>query len=123
MVQKVNAIFFMPGGTEGLKDEILAFEGGVLDAVEAFGLLDDLTPDEVAEAQALLGALPAALDAAIMAVVKSAVARDLPAQVTWRPAYSFELSVLEDSAPENGGVTGAVVLQLAAPHPGDLPSP
>src|SRR5579863_6784172 len=56
----------------------------VLDAVEAAGVLDRLDSDGGrVEARAVLGAIPPAVDEAIIAALESAFERQLPVEVVW----------------------------------------
>lgn len=55
----------------------------VTGAVEALGVLDTQTEEVVAEARAVLQALPAAVDEAVMAALENAFARGLPVVLAW----------------------------------------
>ena len=71
-------------------------------------------PDAHAEAlKQFLGDVPAALDAAIVAGVRSALSRGLRTQLTWQPGYDFELRIWEVS----DGSEGLVNFHMVTPHP------
>ena len=88
----------------------------VLDAARTAGMLDHpgLDPDHAA---ALLGALPPAVDAALLATMRSAVDRGVGAVLQWKPGPSVELQVWE--AVEDGA--GHVGILLVSPPGRDLP--
>jgi hypothetical protein len=55
----------------------------IADAVNNSGLYETLTPDQEAEARAVLKAMPPSLNAAIRAALVNAFQRDLSIRVTW----------------------------------------
>lgn len=68
----------------------------VRDAVERTTILDGFTPAEAAEARAVLDALPRAVDAAILAALRSAFARDAPGLFEWHEGAFIELRTWEE---------------------------
>jgi hypothetical protein len=120
-IEQANQIF---GPTEGFDAEALArmLEGvdSVRDAVERFELLDAIEGDQNrAVAAEFLQLLPPSLDAAVLAVVRSALARGLPIQFTWKPGYAFELGLWESSLHEEdkGRWVGLVNVLIVSPDP------
>jgi hypothetical protein len=68
----------------------------VRDAVERSTILNDFTPAQAAEARAVLDALPRAVDAAILAALRSAFARDAPGLFEWHEGAFIELRTWEE---------------------------
>ncbi len=87
----------------------------VLDSAVALGLVDVLPVEQQQPMRDFLGSIPAAIDAAMMAALRSALARGLRVQVSWQPGYDFELRVWDVS---DGGV-GLVNVHLVSPHPNE----
>jgi hypothetical protein len=71
--------------TQAYRDAAAAVEAAasVRDAVSSIGVLDAFEPAIVAEAQAVLGAIPPAINEAIIAALSSAFERQLPVSVAW----------------------------------------
>jgi hypothetical protein len=74
----------------------LAGADTVRDAVEAVGVLDRLEDHEVAEALAVLDALPPSIDEAIMAALENALERNARARIEWEEADRIELRITEE---------------------------
>ena len=68
----------------------------VRDAVDRTAILNSFTPAEAAEARAVLDALPRAVDAAILAALRSAYARDAPGLFEWHEGAFIELRTWEE---------------------------
>jgi hypothetical protein len=68
----------------------------VRDAVERTAILDGFTQEQATEARAVLDALPPAIDAAILAALGSAFARDAPALFEWHEGAFIELRTWEE---------------------------
>ena len=68
----------------------------VRDAVERTTILDGLTAAEATEARAVLDALPPAVDAAILAALRSAFARNAPGRFEWHEGAFIELRTWEE---------------------------
>ncbi len=90
----------------------------VLGAAEALGLLDVLSEPNAVHMAEFLAAIPASLDAAALAALRSALARGVRVQVTWQPAYEFELRLWEASE----GSAGLVNVHILSPHPQESPA-
>ena len=74
----------------------VAQAGRVQDAVEATDILDQLdNPAEVAEARAVLGAIPPAVDQAILGALGNAFERQVPVSVAWLEGERIEVQVSE----------------------------
>src|ERR1700692_2649315 len=82
------------------RDDLNAYRNGqqavsaaasVRDAVERTAILDGFTPQEATEARAVLDALPRAVDAAILAALRSAFAREAPGLFEWHEGAFIEL--------------------------------
>ena len=87
----------------------------VLDAARTAGMLNHDSVDADHSAS-LLGALPPAVDAALLATLRSAVDRGVGAVLQWKPGPSIELQVWE--AVE--GDVGHVGILLVSPPARDL---
>lgn len=85
----------------------------VLEAAVALGLLDVLSEQNGAFMAEFLAAIPPSLDAAVLAAVRSALARGVRVQLTWQPAYDFELRLWEASE----GSAGLANVHILSPHP------
>lgn len=90
----------------------------VTGAVEALGVLDTQTEEVVAEARAVLQALPAAVDEAVMAALENAFARGLPVVLAWVQADSATIAVRISEEPDADNGAIRVRLDFLAP-PGD----
>jgi len=120
-IEQANQIF---GPAEGFDAEALLrmLEGvdSVRDAVERFELLDAIEGDQNRRVAAeFLQLLPPSLDAAVLAVVRSSLARGLPIQFTWKPGYAFELGLWESSLHEEDKErwVGLVNVLIVSPDP------
>ena len=90
----------------------------VNEAVEALGLFETLETDaDRADLREFFDTIPASLDAAILAGVRSALERGVRTQVTWQPGYAFELRMWERS----DGARGVVNLHILSPEPPERP--
>jgi hypothetical protein len=87
----------------------------VRDAVEAVGVLEDMEPDLVTEARAVLDAIPPAVDEAILAALESAFERGVPVEVEWSRGDVIEVRVRE----ETHGDTERVRIVFVSP-PGQI---
>lgn len=103
----------------GLFNAVGAYET-VGDAVEGLHLLVDLPGEQQDPMRAFLDSIPPAIDAAIMAAIRSALERGLHAQISWQPGYDFELRIWDvskkDHDPSNND-HGLVNVHLVSPHP------
>ena len=88
----------------------------VRDAVEALGLLDALSDDDVTEAEAVFDAFPAAVDEAIIAALENAFERAAPVVVEWLrdDDATIAVRVSEDADPLGRGPR--VRLDVVSPH-------
>jgi hypothetical protein len=113
-VSRTNEVF---GALEGFEpDDLLERIGGaqtVRDVGEALGLFDVLPVEQADALKEFLGTIPGSLDAAIIGGMRNALERGVRAQLTWKPAYDYELRAWEVSE----GTDGLVNLQLLTPHP------
>ena len=89
----------------------------VNEAADALGLFAVLEDADAATMREFLDTLPASLDAAILAGVRSALERGVRTQVSWQPGYDFELRMWERS----DGADGVVNLHILSPEPPELP--
>jgi hypothetical protein len=64
-------------------------------AVSTAGMLADLPAPEAEEARAVIAALPASAAEAILAAVRSALNRRLPAEIKWELGSAIEVHVTE----------------------------
>ena len=76
--------------------QVVAAAASVRDAVERTAILDGFTPAEATETLAVLDALPAAVDAAILAALRSALAREVPGRFEWHEGAFIELRTWEE---------------------------
>jgi hypothetical protein len=97
-----------------------------LDGVETMGAaaaalhLIDVLPVEQREPMAgFLASIPPSIDTAVIAAIRSSLARGLPVGISWQPGYDFELRVWDVSAPQGEGDpwAGMVNVHLVSPHP------
>jgi hypothetical protein len=88
----------------------------VLQAIKRAGLLKQLTPEAKTQANEGLSALPAAVDQALLAVLKSALEREMPLVLQWKPGSSVELQVWEAA----DGNVGHIGVLLITPYARDL---
>ena len=106
---------------EGFEAEPLlaAIEGAstVNAAADALGLFAVLDDDDATTLREFFDTIPASLDAAILAGVRSALQRGVRTQVSWQPGYDFELRMWERS----DGADGVVNLHILSPEPPELP--
>jgi hypothetical protein len=76
----------------------------VRDAVEAIGILDALEADVAEEARAVLGAIPPAVDEAIIAGLESAFERGVSVVLEWVEGERGTIEVHVSEEPHRGGV-------------------
>ena len=97
---------------EALLDAISEAET-VLDGAEALGLFDVLDEDNAMSLRDFFASVPPALDAAVLAGMRSALSRGVRTQITWQPGYDFELRAWEASE----GSHGLLNIHILSPHP------
>ena len=85
----------------------------VREAAEDLGLLSVLSEHQAEQMIEFLDAIPPALDAAVLAAARNAFARGVRVQLTWEPAYDFQLHLWEASE----GSAGLVNINVLSPHP------
>jgi hypothetical protein len=125
-IQQANQLFDPPGdwNPEALLESLEGVDT-VMDGIEQFGLLDAIQRREYHDsARAIVSQLPPSLDAAVLAVLRSALSRGLKTQFTWKPAYAFELDIWESSrfeadakAKGGGAWVGLVNVMILSPDP------
>jgi hypothetical protein len=97
MVPRLNEIL---GDTVGRPyanaQSVLDAADTVRDAVEGVGVLDGLDPELAVEARAVLDAIPAAVDEAILAALESAFERGVPVALEWVEGEGIEARVYEE---------------------------
>lgn len=77
----------------------------IIDSVEDLGILNRLdSPSEIAEARAVLGAIPPAVDRAILGALRSAFERQAPVRVAWVQGEGIEVQISEQSLDDVVGV-------------------
>jgi hypothetical protein len=84
------------GGPYANAQSVLDAADTVRDAVEGVGVLDGLEPELVTEARAVLDAIPAAVDEAILAALESAFERGVPVALEWVQGDAIEVRVYEE---------------------------
>ena len=91
----------------------------IADAAEILGLMDVLDEEQREPMREFLASIPPAIDAAVVASIKSALERGLRAAISWQPGYEFEVRVWDVSASVGEGVPwrGLVNVHLISPHP------
>ena len=89
----------------------------VREAAEALGLLAVLSEANAELLAEFLDTIPASLDAAVLAAMRSAFQRDVRVQLTWQPAYEFELRMWEVT----DGSVGLVNINVLSQHPPEVP--
>ncbi len=108
---------------EGFEPEALlaAIAGAdtVLDGADALGLFDVLDAENADSLRRFFGSVPASLDAAVLAGIRSALGRGVRIQVTWQPGYDFELRLWEASE----GSSGLFNIHVLSPHPPEIVPP
>ena len=85
----------------------------VADAAGVLGLADVVPEEHQEELANFLVGLPPAIDAAIVAAVKSALGRRVRTTVTWQPGYEHEMRAWDVSEGEDGMVN----VHLISPNP------
>jgi hypothetical protein len=75
--------------------ELVESADSVHDALVATGVLSSLGPDAVDEANAVAGAIPPAVDEAIMGALESAFERAVAVTLTWAEGERIAVSVSE----------------------------
>lgn len=89
----------------------------VLQAADALGIFAVLDDGYATTLRDFFTTLPPALDAAILAGVRSALERGVRTQISWQPGYDFELRMWERS----DGPKGLLNLHIISPEPDELP--
>jgi hypothetical protein len=107
-------------------DSLLASLGDVEtigEAADALHLIDVLPAEQRGPMSDFLASIPPSIDAAMLAAMRSALARGLPIGISWQPGYDFELRVWDVSGPEGDGQpwAGMVNVHLVSPHPIEAP--
>ena len=97
---------------------LIAEASTIREAAEALGLLATLSEEKAANMVDFLNSIPASLDAALLAGARSALDRNLRVQLSWEPAYDFQLRAWEVSV----GDAGLCNLHLMSPHPYEGPA-
>jgi len=100
---------------EGAKEAILG-ASTIAEAVARAGLFDAPEIANADHARRALEALPASVGAAMLGALTSAVQRDLPVVLQWKPGIASEVQVWE--AVEDG--VGQVGILLVTPYGRDL---
>jgi len=85
----------------------------VRDGAETLGLIAVLDTQYQDPMRNFLDSIPPALDAAMLAAIRNALARKLPVAISWQPGYDFELRLWDVST----GSYGMVNIHLVSPHP------
>jgi hypothetical protein len=120
-IQQANQIFDPPGviDSDGLLEALNGVDT-VLEGIAQFELLGAIEDDEIRRlALEFIQLLPPSLDAAVLAVLRSALSRGLKTQFTWKPNYAFGLDLWESSKfDEEAGVwVGLVNVLILSPDP------
>ena len=120
-IEQANQIFG-PLGDFDPEALLRALEGveSVGEGIERFELLGAIEKEEQQRvAEQFIRLLPASLDAAILAALRSALERGLPTQFTWKPGYAFEVCLWESSKyeEEDGRWVGLVNILIVSPDP------
>lgn len=76
----------------------------VRDAVDAVGILEERTDDILPEALAVLDAIPAAVDEAIIAALENTFERGVPVVLDWVEADTATIEVRVSEEPYRGDV-------------------
>jgi hypothetical protein len=100
-----------PGATEVARSA-LAESQSLHEAMTRAGLLDQLDKSVIEETRSFFAALPVSVDAAIRAVIGSAVERGLPVVIQWKPGPATEVRAWE-TVERN---VGHVSILLITPH-------
>jgi hypothetical protein len=95
---------------------VVAQASTVLEAWEGAGLFDHVDESRRDEIRSALTALPPAIDAALIATLKSALDRQLAVVVQWKPGMSCELQVWEAI----DGTAGHIGILLITPYARDM---
>ncbi len=77
------------------------------------GLIEVLPDHQQGPMREFFAGIPDAVDAGMMAAVRSALARGLRVGISWQPGYDYELRVWDVS----DGAEGMVNVHLISPHP------
>ena len=93
--------------------ETLGDVATIADSAELLGLMDVLPEEQRDPMRNFLASIPPAVDAAIVAAVRSALARGLRAAISWQPGYAFEVRIWDVSFESHGLVN----IHLVSPHP------
>jgi hypothetical protein len=121
-VLRANEVF---AGLEGFDPvdliEAMGDAETLLAVGEALGLFDVLPIEQADALRAFLGDVPASLDAAAVAGLRSALGRGLRTQLTWQPGYAFELRAWEVTEESGEEWAGLVNLHLVTPEPVEPP--
>ncbi len=84
------------------------------DAVEAVGILDTVDGDLAVETRAVLDAIPAAADEAVIAALESAFERNVPVFLDWVPVDSSSIEVRVSEETDGDGIR--VRIDFASPN-------
>ena len=118
-VAKANEIFAPT--TQFNPDVLRANLNGVDTIAEAVDLLNVaavMTQPLQERFGTFLGTIPASIDAAVLAAVRSALLRKIPVTFTWQAAAGFEVRIWDDAKQDNAGTwVGMVNVHLLSPDP------
>ena len=84
------------------------------DAVEAVGILDTVDAQVALETRAVLDAIPAAADEAVIAALESAFERNVPVFLDWVPVDSSSIEVRVSEETDGDGIR--VRIDFASPN-------
>jgi hypothetical protein len=116
-----NAAMAAPGDDfdpAGLLEPIQSAED-LTHATKDSGLLELLSDTERDAYLWVLEHMPAALDAGVLAAMRSALSRGLRVQLVWQEAASYEVRLWESSGPSEveGQLDGILTVHLRSPEP------
>jgi hypothetical protein len=110
----VNEVFAKLSGFEPeALLEVLGDVGTISESAGILGLMDVLDQEQREPMREFLASFPPAIDAAIVAAVRSALERGLRTAISWQPGYDFEVRIWDVS--HDG--RGLVNVHLVSPHP------
>ena len=116
-ILRANEVFARVDGFE--PDALLAAIDGaptLLDGAERLELFSVLDADNAEVLREFFTAVPPALDAAILAGLRSALSRGVRVQFSWQPGYEFELRAWERSE----GSFGVANFHILSPEPPEV---
>jgi hypothetical protein len=116
ILRPVNGMLADPSGSDYANVQAaVGAADRVTGAVEALGILDAHSDEIVVEARAVLAALPAAVDEAVMAALANAFERALPVVLAWvqNDSATIAVRVSEELADDSGALR--VRLDFLAP--------